>query len=123
MNDQNDCSCTAAPKLIFACSGAADLGEITDRAARQLTQQGIGKMFCTAGLGGHVSGILQTTKSAQKILALDGCPLHCVKNSLEQAGFTEYEHLCLTDMGMEKGKTPPTDEKIDQVIAKAQTLL
>ena len=74
-------------------------------------------MFCTAGLGGRVSGILATTEAAAKILAIDGCPLNCVKNSLEQAGFTKYEHLQLADLGMEKGKTPPTSEAIAKAAA------
>ena len=72
-------------------------------------------MFCLAGIGGRVSGIMATTGSAAKILAIDGCPLNCVKSSLDQAGFKTYEHLQLADLGMEKGKTPPMPE----VIAKA----
>ena len=31
------CACGTAPKLIFACSGAADVGQISDLAARKLT--------------------------------------------------------------------------------------
>jgi len=74
-------------------------------------------MFCLAGVGGRVSGIMATTGAAARILAIDGCPLNCVKNCLEQAGFTKYEHLQLADLDMEKGKTPPTPE----VVAKAVT--
>jgi uncharacterized metal-binding protein len=69
-------------------------------------------MFCLAGVGGRVSGIMATTESAARILAIDGCPLNCVKNCLEQAGFKKYEHLQLADLGMEKGKTPPTPEAV-----------
>jgi uncharacterized metal-binding protein len=117
MNEKNACACGAAPKLIFACSGAADVGAIADQAARKLTQEGAGRMFCLAGIGGRVSGIMATTAGASKILAIDGCPLNCVKNSLEQAGFSKYEHLQLADLGMEKGKTPPTPETIGQAAA------
>ena len=79
------------PVLIFACSGAADVGAITDKAARTMAQQGIGKMFCLAGIGGRVDGIVKATKSADKILAIDGCPMNCTKRCLEQAGFnTSY---------------------------------
>lgn len=115
MSEKSACACGGAPKLIFACSGAADVGAIADQAARKLTKDGAGRMFCLAGIGGRVSGIMATTESAAKILAIDGCPLDCVKNSLEQAGFKTYEHLQLADLGMEKGKTPPTPD----VIAKA----
>ena len=101
--------------MIFACSGAADVGAVADQAARKLTKDGAGKMFCLAGIGGRVPGILTTTQSAARILAIDGCPLNCAKNSLEQAGFKAYEHLQLADLGMEKGKTPPTTETIAKV--------
>ncbi|MBL7039979.1 MAG: putative zinc-binding protein [Pirellulaceae bacterium] len=114
-NNQASCACDVAPKLVFACSGAADVGHITDLAARKINSQGAGKMFCLAGIGGRVSGIMETTKAAAKVLAIDGCPLDCARNTLEQAGFTEFEHLRITDLGMEKGKTPVTDERVAQV--------
>lgn len=123
MTNGNECACSAAPKLIFACSGAADVGAIADQAARKLTKEGAGKMFCLAGIGGRVSGIMETTKSAAKILAIDGCSLDCVKNCLEQAGFTEYKHLRITDLGMEKGKTPVNEENTAKVADKGREKL
>jgi len=115
MSNENCCACSAAPKLIFACSGAADVGAISDQAARKLTREGAGKMYCLAGIGGRISGILKTTEAAARILAMDGCPLNCVKNCLEQAGFTKFEHLQLADLGLEKGKSPVNDENIARV--------
>ena len=115
--------CTPASKLIFACSGAADVGKIADLAARRLTADGVGKMFCLAGVGGRVKGIMETTKAAQAILAIDGCPLHCARNTLEQAGFKKFEHLCLSDLGMEKGKTPATDKAVNKVAAQGKARL
>jgi uncharacterized metal-binding protein len=123
MSQENSCSCSGGPKLIFACSGAADVGEIADRAARQLTKEGIGKMFCTAGIGGRVSGIMKTTESADKILAIDGCPLNCVKNSLEQAGLNKFEHLQLADLGLEKCSSPVTEENVSNVAAKGKEMI
>ena len=73
-------------------------------------------MFCLAGIGGRVSGIMETTRAATAILAIDGCPLDCAKKTLEQAGFTKFEHLRLSDLGMEKGKTAPTDEAVAKVV-------
>jgi uncharacterized metal-binding protein len=123
MSQENSCSCSGGPRLIFACSGAADVGEIADKAARQLTKEGPGKMFCSVGIGGRVSGIMKTTESADKILAIDGCPLSCVKNSLEQAGFNKFEHLQLANLGLEKCSSPVTKENIDKVAARARELL
>ncbi len=115
--------CTPASKLVFACSGSADVGKIADLAARKLSEEAVGKMFCLAGVGGRVTGIMETTKAAQAILVIDGCPLQCARNTMAQAGFKKFEHLCLSDMGMEKGKTPATEEAVAKVVNRAKAKL
>jgi uncharacterized metal-binding protein len=122
-NKSQACCCGEAPKLIFACSGAADVGNITDLAARQLSAEGVGKMYCLAGIGGRVSGIMATTQCAKNILAIDGCPLDCARKTLEEAGFTQFEHLRLADLGMEKGKTPATAEAVAKVVHRGRSRL
>ena len=122
MSEQKNC-CSAAPKLIFACSGAADVGAVADQAARKMTREGVGKMFCLAGIGGRVGGILKSTEAAEAILAIDGCALACTKNSLEQAGFTDFKYLQMADLAMQKGNTPVTEENIAKVAAKGAELL
>ena len=121
----DNCSCNGAGTLplVSAGGGAADVGEISDRVARKLNRDGVGKMFCIVGIGGRVSGIMESTKAADLILAIDGCPLQCVKNSLELAGFTNIRHLKLWELGLQKGKTEVSDEVIDQVVEKAKKLL
>jgi uncharacterized metal-binding protein len=115
--------CGAAAQVIFACSGSADVGKIADLAARNLMEQGAGKMSCLAGVGGRVKGIMETTRAAQTILAIDGCPLHCARNTLEQAGFKKFEHLCLSDLGMTKGKTAVTEEAVAKVASQGKAKL
>lgn len=115
--------CKGGPKLIFACSGAADVGAISDLAARKLTTEGVGQMFCLAGVGGRIEPIMQKAQAASKILAIDGCPLNCVKGSLVNAGFTEFKHLKLADLGLEKGKSPPAEENIATVAEKGAQML
>lgn len=117
MENAESCACSSAPKLIFSCSGAADVGAISDLAARKLTADGVGKMYCLAGVGGHISGIVASTEAASMILAIDGCPLDCARQTLEQAGLSEFVHLRLTDHGMVKGQSAPTEERIAQVVA------
>ena len=120
---ENKNVCSGGPTLIFSCSGAADVGEISDRAARKLSKEGAGAMFCLAGLGGKVEPIIKKTASASKILAIDGCNLDCVKLCLQEAGFNEFEHLRVTDLGMEKGSSPASDKNIDKVTARAIEML
>ena len=117
------CACNAVSRLIFSCSGAADVGALADQTARQLTREGAGKMFCLAGIGGRVSGIMKSTEAASSILAIDGCALDCAKKSLEEAGFKKFNHLRLADLGFEKGKTGIDAESLAKVILKAKTYL
>lgn len=113
------CSDDSRLKLVFPCSGGSDLGELTDKVGRKLTKDDLGKMYCLAGIGGKVSGIIKTTESADVILAIDGCPLHCAKKTLENAGFTNIKHIVLTDLGFKKGETEITEENINKVIILA----
>ena len=112
---ENKNVCSGGDTLIFACSGAADVGAVADQAARELTRQDVGKMFCLAGIGGSVEPILKKTSEAKNILAIDGCGMNCVKHCLEKAGYTNCMHLQLGEIGMEKGKSPATEENISKV--------
>ncbi len=120
---QTECACAQAPKLIFPCSGASDVGEITDRCARRLTKEGAGKMYCLAGIGGRVEDILVNARAADVILAIDGCKADCARKTLELAGFSNVRHLRLLDIGFEKGKSPATGGRIEFAANKAKTLL
>ena len=123
MATKSSCGCGGTVKLIFPCSGASDTGEIADRTARKINSEGTGRMYCLAGIGGRVSGILATTKSACRVLAIDGCPVDCAKKTLEEAGFSGFRHLRITDLGMEKGESPVVPERIAKAADAARALL
>jgi uncharacterized metal-binding protein len=101
--------------LIFACSGAADTGALADQAARKLMKDGMGKMYCLAGVGGRIDPLMKGTATAKTILAIDGCPLGCTRQTLEKAGFKVTQHICVTDLGLVKGQSPATDENVAKV--------
>jgi uncharacterized metal-binding protein len=123
MSTKEDCQCSTAPKLIFPCSGAADVGAIADQAGRKLSREGIGNMFCLAGIGGGVSGIIESAKAASGILAIDGCPIDCAKKTLEKAGIKGFTHLRVTDHGLTKGKSAVTDESVTGIAELGAALL
>ena len=123
MNIQPKCSCSGNTDLMFSCSGAADIAEIGDRAVRTLHKAGDAKMFCLAGIAGKVELIEVNTRGADRILVVDGCDSDCAKKTMEFGGFTDFIHLRVSDLGMEKGKTPVTDERIAMVAAKLRDLL
>lgn len=117
------CACTTAPTLIFPCSGGSDCGAVSDQAARKLTKDGVGKMYCLAGLGGDVAPIIANAKAAGKVLAIDGCNLDCAKKTLERHGLAITAHVRMSDFGMEKGKTPANEANVAAVAAKGQAAL
>ena len=112
-----------APKLVFPCSGASDVGGLTDRAARQMTVDQTGRMYCLAGIGGRVQSILDSTQAAAKVLVIDGCKEECARKTMELAGFKDFQHLKLAEMGFEKGETRVTAARIREVAAKGAQLL
>jgi len=123
MNTQAQCSCQTAPKLIFPCSGASDVGSLSDQAARQMTLDGTGKMYCLAGIGARVDAIMVNTRGAARLLVIDGCPQECARKTMELAGFKDFQHLSLAEMGCKKGETPVTPARIREVAAKGAELL
>jgi len=123
MNIRPKCSCSGNTDLMFSCSGAADIAEIGDRAVRALHKAGDAKMFCLAGIASKVELIEVNTRGADRILVVDGCDSDCAKKTMEFGGFTGFIHLRVSDLGMEKGKTPVTDERIGMVAAKLRELL
>jgi uncharacterized metal-binding protein len=110
------CSCGSGPTLVFACSGAADVGELTDRAARRLSREKAARMYCIAAIGGRIEEYMTNTQAASQILLLDGCEHHCAKRVMDQAGFHDYEHICLSDHGFAKGSAPASGENVEQVV-------
>ena len=109
--------CGNGIKLIYACSGAADVGEIADQAARRLRSKGYAKMTCLAGVGAGLSGYVESAKGADFVIAIDGCATACAKKSLERIGVNPISYI-LTDMGLEKGETPVTEKIIYEVSEK-----
>ena len=110
--------------LLYACSGGANVGEIADKAARELMFAGEGTMFCLAGLGADIQGMVQTARDADVNLVIDGCPMDCAKKIFDTQGLTNYRQIKVTDMGIEKVKgVRCTPDQVDAVIAKATETL
>jgi len=99
-----NCSASNGDIMILACSGASNVGQLSNRAAVELTQEGFGKMFCLVGIGGGLSGFVQSAKDTPGMIAIDGCDVGCAKATLERAGVPLKDYLVLTSLGIEKNK-------------------
>ena len=114
--------CKGDARLIFSCSGAVDVGEIADRVSRELTKEKVGKMYCLAGIGAQVDKIIETTKAAEELLAIDGCPVACAAKCLRHAGF-EPKVISLAELGFAKGKSPANEANIASALSKVKDAL
>lgn len=92
------------PPLVYACSGCSSAAQMANQMALWLDREGVAEMSCIAGVGGGVTGLVQTAQSGRAILALDGCVLACVSACLAQAGVVAEEHVLLSDFGVKKRK-------------------
>lgn len=102
--------------MILACSGGSNVGQLSNEAAVELTREGFGKMFCLAGIGGHISGFVQSAKDVPKLVAIDGCQVGCVKAILTHAEIPLKTYLVITDLGIEKNKNLTLEQSdIDRV--------
>jgi len=75
------------------------------------------KMYCLAGVGGDVEEIVNNTRDAGELVVVDGCDADCGAKVMRKAGFKQFLHLRVTDLGFEKGQSPVTDEAVNYVAA------
>ncbi len=114
----SDACCSIQDKgLLFACAGGSNVGQISNDAAIALEQAGAGRLFCLAGIGGHVELIVNHTKEVGHTVAIDGCDVACVRKTLEAEGITPDIHVVITDLGIEKEHSyEVSDEDICRVV-------
>ena len=109
----NDLNSKTKPRVIYACSGAADSGQIADLVARRLDDEEWGGISCLSGIGAGLSGFLDYAKEVDNII-LDGCPVGCGRKMFEQHGLT-FTEVVITNHGVVKGSTPATPEVVERV--------
>lgn len=88
--------------LIYSCSGCSSIAQLANQLALDLNRSGLAEMSCIAGVGGDVKPLVKKAKSGRPIIALDGCHLHCVKNTLARHQIEPSWHYTLTDFGVKK---------------------
>jgi len=99
-----NCCVPGGNVMILACSGGSNVGQLSNRAAVELTQEGFGKMFCLAGIGAQLSGFVQSARDVPEMVVIDGCSVGCARANLENAQVPMKTYLVLTDLGIDKNK-------------------
>jgi uncharacterized metal-binding protein len=112
------CGCSSGKnRLVYTCSGAANVGYLADQVARRLSLQGQGQMTCLAGVAAHLDGFLRAAATAEMNLVLDGCPVACGRKTFHRLSLP-CTSLLLTDFGVEKGSTAITEALITDMTAR-----
>ena len=97
-----ECICNAEDIILLPCSGGSNCGQITNHVAVNLDIEKIGHIYCLAGIAAHIDGMVESARSAKRIVALDGCQVACAKKAIEHAGLTVTDWICVTEEGISK---------------------
>ena len=92
--------CGGAPRLVFACSGASDVGAVADQAARRVSRITLASMGCLSAVANGLDFATDPVKLADRIIVIDGCPENCAKLTMEKAGVSSFEYVVLSDLGI-----------------------
>lgn len=98
----NGCACKAEEVVLLPCSGGSNCGQIANQVAVELTEEGIGNIYCLAGIAAHIQGMIESARTATRVVAIDGCSVACAKKCIEHAGLKVTDWICITDEGIEK---------------------
>ncbi len=90
--------------IVYACSGCSGAAQLANTLAVRLDRASEAEMSCIAGVGGDVPSLVKLARSGRPIVAIDGCPLDCVRHVLQRHGVEPTEHHRLSDRGVEKGR-------------------
>ncbi|ARU29888.1 zinc-binding protein [Cellvibrio sp. PSBB006] len=93
---------TTVKPLVYSCSGCSNVAQLANDVAVLMDREGLAQMSCIAGVGGQVKKLVNIARSGRDILAIDGCRLACVKNTLALHGVTPKWYLELTELGLKK---------------------
>ncbi|SEH73628.1 Uncharacterized protein, contains metal-binding DGC domain [Rheinheimera pacifica] len=88
--------------LVYSCSGCSNVAQLANDLAVVLDREGSAQMSCIAGVGGQVKQLVKVAQSGRPILAVDGCPLNCVKQTLATVNVVPTWHIELTSQGYKK---------------------
>ncbi|MFZ5827026.1 MAG: putative zinc-binding protein [Bacillota bacterium] len=88
--------------IIYSCSGCSSAAQMANHLAVSLDRRGLARMSCIAGVGGDVPALVKVAKSGRAIVALDGCPLACVKSCLARHDVQPALHVDLSTYGVAK---------------------
>jgi uncharacterized metal-binding protein len=115
-NTTFSCECNAEDIIFLPCAGGSNCGQITNHAAVNLDIEKVGHIYCLAGISAHIDGMVESAKTAKRIVAIDGCQVACAKKAIEHAGLMVTDWICVTNEGISKNHEFMLDEEENDLI-------
>ena len=120
MAETPTCSCgqNEPKRIIFPCAGQANVGQLTNLAAIQLTKEGYGSIACASLLAIGTESLIANALNADEVVALDGCPMQCMKKIAGAQGIPVGQHLVMTELGIAKGPSKQySEDDVEKIVA------
>ncbi|HPR05314.1 MAG TPA: putative zinc-binding protein [Denitromonas sp.] len=99
----------SAKPIVYSCSECSSAAQLANHFALRLDREGRADMSCIAGIGGHVAPLVRLARSGRPLVALDGCVLACVRETLSQHDLVPTVHIRLDEFGVKKLKKADFD--------------
>ncbi|MGD0273061.1 MAG: putative zinc-binding protein [Gaiellaceae bacterium] len=90
--------------LVYACSGASNLGQLTNEIAVRLDRDGLAEMSCAEAVGIEAEPPYAAALSGRLVVAVSGCPLACANRLLAEHGVAVTRSIQLENRGVLKAK-------------------
>ena len=106
-------------RIVYACAGCADVGELADQVSRKLRRDGFATSAssCLVAIGAGLKPFIDAATKAESIVTIDGCPVRCAKILIEKIGISPNS-IVLTELGVEKGNTVVTPQLTEEICEK-----
>lgn len=106
--------------IIFACDGAASVGQVGHAVAVKLTnEQENARMCCITAVAAESKTHIDIAKRAKKLIVIDGCANKCASKILEKLGIPYSYEIVIANEEVNKVPTLDFEEKdVDRISEK-----
>jgi uncharacterized metal-binding protein len=107
---------SATEVLVYACSGASNLGQLANEIAVRLDRLGLAELVCVTEVG---AGNGDVRSSSKPVIAISGCTTACCSAMLRSHGIEASRTIILAERGVAKAKHVLVDaESIERVFGQ-----
>jgi len=93
-----------ASLCIVSCGGVSKEGLAAYLAARKLASEQFANVVSLAAVSAEEPRTLSSLRSAEMVVAIDGCDNDCATKTLEKAGIARIRHIRITDLNGSDGE-------------------